>query len=193
MTKLQWKDHIKLCRTKISSGLYALNSVKKYLSITHLKCIYYSLIHSHLIYGNLLWGNASKNLLHPLLILQNKAIRIIGKVKYNASVQLLYKTLKIPKLVSLSKLQTSILMFGIKHKLLPSPLNKYFITNTDIHHHHTRHMHDFHIPKATNSWSQKNISFLGPTQWLSLPPDIKQSHSLHTFKYKLKDYILKNQ
>ncbi len=52
---LQWEDHIKHVSRKLSSGAYALNSVKKTLSRSNLRQLYSSLIHSHMSYGLLLW------------------------------------------------------------------------------------------------------------------------------------------
>ncbi len=53
---LNWNDHIHHVKGKISSGIYALNTVKHILPQSHLKTIYYSLVNSYLNYGILIWG-----------------------------------------------------------------------------------------------------------------------------------------
>ena len=77
--KLEWCDHINVCKKKVGSGLYAMNAAKHYLSKNNLRMLYFSLVHPHLIYGNLMWGSAKKTKLNPLLVMQKKAIRIIAK------------------------------------------------------------------------------------------------------------------
>ena len=55
--KLTWEYHIRSCKKRISSGLYALNTAKQFVSEAHLRTLYFSLMHSHITYGILLWGN----------------------------------------------------------------------------------------------------------------------------------------
>ena len=47
-----------------------------------------------------------------------------------------------------------------------------------------------HLLRNTCS-GQKNLSYLTPIVWNSLPADLKLSNSLNNFKYKLKDHFLK--
>ena len=49
------------CKSKITSGIYAINTSKHILSERNLKTLYYSLVHAHLLYGIQLWGNAYHN------------------------------------------------------------------------------------------------------------------------------------
>ncbi len=50
-TDLNFKNHITSITTKISRGIYALRTAKKFLNPRSLKMLYYSLIHCYLIYG----------------------------------------------------------------------------------------------------------------------------------------------
>ena len=59
---LTWEDHIEHCRSKLSSGIYAINMSKHFLNKNHLRIVYYSLIHPHLTYGLRLWGTLCKNI-----------------------------------------------------------------------------------------------------------------------------------
>ena len=113
--KLNWNDHIKYCKNKLSSGLYAINSSKHILSREHLRSLYYTLIHPHLTYGLLLWGSTYKTFLHKLEVLQNKSIRSITKSKYNESTGPIYKKLGILPLSKLYQLEAAKLMF-LNHK-----------------------------------------------------------------------------
>ena len=95
--KLTWEYHIRSCKKRISSGLYALNTAKQFVSEAHLRTLYFSLMHSHITYGILLWGTTYQKYLHPLEILQKKAIRIITRSPYNAHTAELFKRLNILK------------------------------------------------------------------------------------------------
>ena len=57
---LEWDIHINHCKSKVSSGIHAMNMAKNILSGKHLRIIYNSLVHPYLSYGNLLWGNSYK-------------------------------------------------------------------------------------------------------------------------------------
>ena len=80
---LKWDIHINHCKSKVSSGIYAMNIARNVLSGNHLRILYNSLVHPYLSYGNLLWGNSHKKYINKLEILQKKAIRCMSKAKYN--------------------------------------------------------------------------------------------------------------
>ena len=50
-SKLEWHDHIKYVRNKISSSLYAMRKVKHILTTNHLLTLYYSLVYPYIDYG----------------------------------------------------------------------------------------------------------------------------------------------
>lgn len=60
---LDWNKHIQHCKSKISSGIYAINVTKNVLSPSHAKMLYYSLIFPYLTHG--------------------KYVRMINKAVYN--------------------------------------------------------------------------------------------------------------
>ena len=45
---LTWEYHIRSCNKRISSGLYALNTAKQFISEAHLRTLYFSLMHTHI-------------------------------------------------------------------------------------------------------------------------------------------------
>ena len=88
---IDWHKQINSCKSKMSSGLYALNKVKHILSTTNMRTLYHSLIYPYLNYGTLLWGSSHSTCLYKLEILQKKAIRTISKMNYNAHTTPLFK------------------------------------------------------------------------------------------------------
>jgi hypothetical protein len=75
---LNWKDHIHKLSKKIYRGIGVLLKLCNFVSTHILLQVYYSIIYSFLTYGILIWGNTYKTNLHPLMVLQRKAICIRG-------------------------------------------------------------------------------------------------------------------
>ncbi len=183
--ELQWDKHIQYVSSRLNSGLYALNSVKKTLSTQNLKQLYYSIFHSHLTYGTILWGSVPKYKLKKIEITQNRSIRNIFNAPYNAHTTILYKKLNIPKFNDLYKIQLGKLMFDYSIINLPTPLMEIFTPNRDIHNHNTRYRNDPHSTARTYNAS-KSFLHQGPKLWFELPVSLKNSRTIKSFTYKLK-------
>jgi len=130
---LEWTEHINHVVKRISSGSYAINSAKRFLSTDNLRLLYHSLVHSHLSYGTILWGAAYQYKLHRLDIIKKRCIRNVCNVSYNEHTSPLFRKLAIPKLKDIYKLQLCKLMYFYVHDKLPTPLLTIFITNAEIH------------------------------------------------------------
>lgn len=188
--KFIWDEHIKHCKKKIVSGIYALNMVKNTLSTHLLRTLYFTLVHPHLNYGCVLWGSTYKKHLNTLSILQKKAIRIVCHSKYNATTSPLFKKVKIAKFEDIYNIEVNQLMFKVSNKSLPKPLLKYFVTNATIHYHNTRHKHDFRINPAQNKKAYTSLLYAGPRLWSILPEHLKVNRTLKTLKNNIKQYYL---
>ena len=57
---LMWTDHISNVSKKMSTNIWLLSRIKRYLSIEHRVVFYKSYIQPHIDYANLVWGNAAK-------------------------------------------------------------------------------------------------------------------------------------
>ena len=79
---LSWKHQINNVALKISRGIGIIAKLKPFLKDKLLRSIYYSLVYSHLSYEVQVWGSADPTILNKLVILQNKAMRIISGKKY---------------------------------------------------------------------------------------------------------------
>ena len=152
---LTWENHIEHCKSKVSSGIYALNMSKHVLKQSHLKILYYSLIHSHLTYGLILWGNALQKYISKLERVQKKAIRAITRSKFNAPSSPVFRELNILKLRDLYKLNVGTFLYKFVYKTLPVPLLRLYIYHGDTHDHMTRHSTD---PKAPTAYSRDNAT-----------------------------------
>jgi hypothetical protein len=187
--RLRWSDHIGYCKKRISSGLYALNSAKNYLSKSNLRLLYMSLIHPYLIYGLLLWGTTFKTHMRQLDILQKKAVRIITKSPYNAHTAELFTGERILKLKDLVTFEQIKFMYVLSRSEQPPAINALFTFNNTVHSHNTRRHNDPHLQTRKSKIFSDSFICAAPSLWASLPLYIKTAPSLNSLKARFKKFI----
>ena len=188
--QLQWGYHIDYISKKITSGVYAINAVKRYLSVENLKTLYFSFVHSYISYGAIIWSCAYQYKLHKLEILQKRAIRNICKVKYNEPSTPLFKYLQIPKLADIFNIQLCKYMFSYTTYGLADSQQPIFMTNSSIHSHNTRHHRDPHVFTRQTSCIARTFIHRAPKVWLNLPNTIANITSPSYFSYKVKNHFI---
>ena len=78
--KLTWIHHIDHVCKKISKSIGILYKLRPFLNTKYLINMYYCFVYPYLQYCNEVWGNAYACHINRLKVLQNRVIRIIGKV-----------------------------------------------------------------------------------------------------------------
>ena len=122
--------------------------------------------------------------------MQKRVIRIISKSTFDSHSDPIFKELEVLKLSHIRQLELGKRMFSLNHSLLPSKFNNYFSLNKQVHSYATRHANDFHLPFCRTNLRKFSVSFQGPTYYISIENDIKESNSLHLLKTKLKKRII---
>ena len=121
--------------------------------------------------------------------LQNKAIRLITKSKYNTTPLPLYSELKILPLDLLITLTSGQLIHAIYHKYAPKSLHNLWITNEQREiNHDLRDAHLLYVPYARTEHVKKLPFFAFPKIWNELP-DFKLTSNQTTFKIALKFHL----
>ena len=100
--QLTWKWHINYIAGKIARGIGMLIKARQFLNKVGLMSLYYSFIYPYLTYCNHIWGATYKTRLKRLVILQNKAIRVLAQAGNRTSSDPLYKKLNIMKLENIN-------------------------------------------------------------------------------------------
>ena len=91
---LNWSDHIKHLSRKITSSIWLLSKIKKYLSQAHRVQFYKSYIQPHTDFCNIVWGSSSETNKLKIFKLQKRACKVI--LDYNVDdIHEAMKTLKI--------------------------------------------------------------------------------------------------
>ena len=117
---------------------------------------------------------AHKKHIHKLEIMQKKTIRCTNKVAYNEHTTPLFKASKILKLTDIHILQLNQCMYDFVNCKLPSNLLEVYTRNADIHHHHTRHIDDIHLPNFNFDNTRRSFVYKSPLEWLQLSDKLKK-------------------
>jgi len=127
----------------------------------------------------------------PLQVLQNRAIRIItGTPQHvHASLSPVYKHLKILKLEDIVKVQIATLMHQFHTSKIPwTYCNLIEIKST--HNYRTRHAQESNFKKtyACTELGKKSFSFKRPKIWNEVPANLKDQ----SFNSKLKNHLFES-
>ena len=116
--KLTWKWHIDHIAGKISRGIGMIIKARQYLNKSGLMSLYYSFIYPYLTYCNHIWGATYKTRLKRLVMLQNKAVRILSHAGNRTSSDPLFKKLDIMKVENINTYLIGRFMFCVSiHKV----------------------------------------------------------------------------
>ena len=87
---LKWNYQTDTLASKLSRAIGMLTKIRHFVSNNTLRSIYYGIFSSILTYGCQIWGQTQNKNVNCVIKLQDKAIRIINFVQFNASTKLLY-------------------------------------------------------------------------------------------------------
>jgi len=187
---LTWTDHIDTLINKINKNLGVIRKLSIILPCNILHTLYNTLIHPYFSYCNIVWGSQPGSKLDELFGIQKKAIRVINRKKWNVHTSPLFRSSNILKLYDLNKVQVALFVYKCMHNNLPSLFSSYFILNSEVHGHNTRMSSSVHRIQSRINARHFSIKIHGAKIWNSIPFEIRQSLSEHTFKKKLKLRLL---
>ena len=187
---MNWVEHFKLIRTKLSRNIGIICRLKYKLPPRALRDLYTSLIQPYLDYCNNVWGRNYDVHLEPIFKLQKKAIRVITKSNYMEHTSPLFLNSKLLKLRDINKLQLGCFMYQYTTNLLPKCFENYFINRNEVHNHNTRTSNNLSIATYRTNLKYFSLKVAGPILWNSLDKKIKESQSINIFKIRLKNELL---
>lgn len=183
--KISWKPHIKQVKSKVSKSIAVINKVKRFLPYDALRTLYCSLILPYFTYCVEIWGNSYKSYIHPLIILQKRAVRIIHKAGYRDHTNVLFLKSKLLKFSDLVKLYTVVPVFKANMNILPKNIQKLFCKRELKH--NLRNQGNFKVHYANNNRKRWCVSVCGVRLWNQLESHIKQCYNIYQFKKKYKE------
>lgn len=185
---ISWTSHIDYICEKASKSIGILYKIKDYIPKRCLISIYNALILPFFSYGTIIWGFTFPTHVSRIHILQKRALRIICNEPYMSPSMPLFKNCNTLTIFDIAYFQVAVFMFQYSKGTLLANFNSFFIYRD---HNYSIRCGDRIYPyfcKLTSS--QKFIKYLGPNIWNSVPDQVKSSHTLSSFKYSLKMYLL---
>ena len=168
---------------KIGQLVGFLGRLRRSLSESVLKLIYSSLILPYFDYGDVVYDSAFMKYTDRLQKLQNRAGRIILKIKPEShkSVSEMHNALNWQLLDKRRRDHSLVFMYKIMNNLSPTYLRNEF--ELISHTYPSRFGTKFKLPKPRTNYLKRSFKYKSAMAYNSLPPHIKSSPS--TFKSKI--------
>uniref|UniRef100_A0A8C6UW15 Reverse transcriptase domain-containing protein n=4 Tax=Neogobius melanostomus TaxID=47308 RepID=A0A8C6UW15_9GOBI len=186
-SKLSWKPHIRHIQGKVSKSISIINKAKFFLNYNALFLLYSSLVLPYLNYCVEVWGNNYKSSLHPLVILQKRAVRIIHKVGYYDHTNILFLQSKLLKMHDLVDFSTAQLLFKANKNVLPARIQMLFARTEGGY--NLRGCDNFKTQAVSSTRKSMFVSVCGVKLWNKLGAEYKQCPNIHHFKSRYKKMV----
>jgi Txe/YoeB family toxin of Txe-Axe toxin-antitoxin module len=190
---LKWTDHIKLIKSKISKNIGIICKARKKFEAKALMMLYNSLILPYLNYCIEVWGHASITSLNSIFKLQKRILRIIKSVNRRTESKPLFIFFKVLNVFQLLNYTTIIFMYKFEKKMLPMIFEDMFKYNFEVHNYNTRRNNNLATNFFKLSGSQHSMKHYGAKLFNFIRNKVNINFSIHTFKRKLKHFILNNE
>ncbi|KAI5721832.1 hypothetical protein M8J77_026248 [Diaphorina citri] len=174
--KLKWKSHIHFLKSKLSSSIHAIRSIKNNVNVTSALLSYHAYFHSLMSYGIVYWGFSSPA--SEIFLLQKRALRAVFGFGRRDSCRTLFKDNNILTLYGQVILDSCVLIHKLQNTLS---------RHSDNHHYPTR-IRDNIVINRERMFGKSFLS-AGIAIYNKLPLTLK-SLSTERFKPALKDVLL---
>ena len=188
---LAWKCHSDAISSKIARGVGILRRLQHFLPQRILLTIYYSLVYPYISYGCLLWSSNFLCNYRRVQVLQNKAVRTIGRYVQDVhDTCACFRSLKLLNVGQIRDYQAAVFVFQCKNGLTPDVFKNFYQINSDLHNYGTRQSDNIVVDLRRGTRSSFSMKHLGPSVWNELPLIIRAAEHVPQFKKNLKDYFL---
>ena len=165
--KLKWSAHIMYISKKIAKGIGILLKSRKVFDNDTLLSLYHTFVYTYLHYCIHVWGKAYNTHLNDLVVLQNKAMRIISGVPPRTNMDRFYVEMSVLTVKRIYNYSIGLFMYKYVNKMTPDVFDNFFRNISDIHQHNTRNatQKQFYITYRGTTRGQKIFSYCGPHIW----------------------------
>ena len=190
---LSWKPHIDSVCAKMSSRIFLLKKIKPYLTLEMRKLFYNGYIACLADYACINWSHAAKSELVRLKKLQKRACTYIlnKKVKTSTELTSAHKELNLLSFDNRVRYFTSIMVFKALHNLTPpyiyDLISPSLNDNYSLRSYSKGNLKLYTIPKT--NYFKRTFSYTSINVWNTIPPSIKASNNIDTFKRRLKAHL----
>ena len=183
----KWTDHIHNVKTSAAKVLGIMRKLKFSFSRNALNQIYVSYLLPVLEYASIVWDGCAAHNSDILDKIQNEAARIVTGLTRSVSLNKLYKECGWLSLAERRRQQNLSFMFKAHSDLLPSYISDLMPPLVrNISNYPLRSMNNYSVPFARTEIFKKSCIPSAITLWNSAVNSLKDSNTLHSFKYQMK-------
>ena len=188
---LSWKYHIDHIATKISKTVGIIARLRHFVPFSILTNLYRSLILPYLSYGIVAWGRAAKSHISKLLILQNRALRLMHFAdKQQHAIPFFLDSNFLPiQMVYFEKIAS--LMDDVSNRIVPVLIRKLFTKREDdVHSYNIRsaYIGNFYVKSSRLETQKFPFSRSGSCIYNCLPVSLR-NESKKKFKQQLRTLL----
>lgn len=180
---LKFDHHTGNIEKKITGAVGILWKIGAKIPLHSRKLIYSSLIHSHLQFMCGIWGSSCHTVIDSLQTHQNRALRNVHRLNRLHNRAEIYRTYSVLHIRALCIHKIVDFVYQCQKGLTLTSLNFPSQSNN------TRSKGLLRKSKPRNNHGKRNISWIGPHLYNSLPPDIKNCQSKYRFASKVKEFL----
>lgn len=153
-------------------------------------CIYNALVQPHFDHCSVVWGNCNKSLSIKLQKLQNRAARILTSSSYDANADDLFVRPGWQKLHLQRELKTATMVYKSLNGLAPDYLKSMFTDRSAISTYSLRNCDGkLPVPLPRTNFLKNSFSYNGAVMWNSLLNNLRQAHTIASFKSSLRGFL----
>ena len=185
---LTWNAQFQFVVKKVSSHLWLLSRISSYLSVEDRLLFYNAYIRPHLDYCSIIWGNSTSYNINKITKLQRRACKNILRNEYT-NLEEARDRLKILSFNESVFLQKAKVMYKVANNIAPEYVTDLFRlrgnnSNETASNLRSVFNRNFLIPKPSIGLFKSSLSYSGALIWNSIPIDIKNATSIHSFVNK---------
>ena len=123
------------------------------------------------------------------MLLQKKAVRIIGKEAYDAHTDPIFQKLKILIFNQTYRFHSGKFMYLYHRQMLPLNFNSFFQRVSEIHMYNTRTSCLYAVPFYRTNIRQFSVNYQGVKFFNALCQDIRGAPSVSSFRKKFRNHL----
>lgn len=190
---LIWNAQFQFVVKKVSSHLWLLSRISSYLSVEDRLLFYNAYIRPHLDYCSIIWGNSTSCNINKITKLQRRACKSILRNEYT-NLEEARDRLKILSFNESVFLQKAKVMYKVANNIAPEYVTDLFHLRGNNSNDTTSNLRsvfnrNFLIPKPNIGLFKSSLSYSGALIWNSIPIDIKNATSIHSFVNKCSAWL----
>lgn len=176
---LTWSQHVSVLGKKLNSVCYSMRVVKKYVSSSVLRTIYYASFISRVKYGILFWGGACE--MNKVFIIQKQALRIVHNLSVRESCRGRFRENRLLTVAAIYIYECLVFNFKYKHKFNNHQMN---------HSYGTRFCNNYNLPIHRLTMYEKGPCYASMKFHNYLPNKVKRINHIKQFKREIFNLLL---